>query len=390
MVVAALGLVIAALPVFLVGGIAVQIRADLGFSETMLGAVITAFFVAVTLASIPGGRLSDRIGARRALIAGTSVTAVALGIVAVAQSWVGIAVGLAVAGLALGITEPGIALVVARLVPGGRQGLAFGIKEAAVPGSTLLAGVAVPSIALTVGWRWAFGAAALLVPVMWLIVPRDGERRYTRDTAGLLEESSKPPAMPLSIVAAGAGLGVAAVTAMSAFLVEAAVAAGLAPGRAGLLLSAGSVAGVVGRVAVGWLADRTARPQLPVVALMLTGGAGALGLLALAGSPDAQRTAMLLVIGTVLAFSVGWGWTGLLFLSAVRSAPDAPAGAAGIALAGLSVGGAGGPLLFGYLVSTASFPAAWTAGSAMMVSGAGLIVVGNRLLARRVAVSGQR
>ena len=41
-------------------------------------------------------------------------------------------------------------------VPAGRQGLSFGVKQAAIPVSTLLAGAAVPTVALTLGWRWAF------------------------------------------------------------------------------------------------------------------------------------------------------------------------------------------------------------------------------------------
>ena len=46
----------------------------------------------------------------------------------------------------------------AQHVPARRQGLSFGVKQAAIPVSTLLAGAAVPTVALTAGWRWAFVA----------------------------------------------------------------------------------------------------------------------------------------------------------------------------------------------------------------------------------------
>ena len=65
---------------------------------------------------------------------------------------------LSAAANALGQLASNAAL--ARHVPAHRQGLSFGVKQAAIPVSTLLAGAAVPTIALTAGWRWAFVAAA--------------------------------------------------------------------------------------------------------------------------------------------------------------------------------------------------------------------------------------
>lgn len=397
MAAASLGLVLAALPVFLVGGLAVQVRQELGFGETALGATITAFFVAAGLASIPGGRLSDALGPRRSIRVGTLLTAAALLLLAVAAGWAGVLAALALAGAALGLTEPGIAMLLARLLPPERQGLAFGVKEAAIPGATLLAGAAVPAVALTIGWRWAFGLAPALVPLLWALVPdtpgdKAGGREGTLVAVPAVEASrahADPPVGPLAVVAAGAGLGVAAMTAMGAFLVEALVAAGVPFGRAGLMLSAGSLTGIAGRVAVGWLADRRPKPQLPVVAVMLAVGAGALAVLAAAGSLGSSEGLAFLVVGALLAFSVGWAWTGLLFLSAVRASPASPGGAAGIALAGLSVGGAIGPLLFGVLVSAASFEAAWAAGAMATLAGAALVLTGDRLLARRAGARAQ-
>ena len=66
-----------------------------------------------------------------------------------------------------------------RQVPAGRQGLSFGVKQAAIPVSTLLAGAAVPVVALTVGWRWAFVLAACWLAAIGSCRPvnADGERR---------------------------------------------------------------------------------------------------------------------------------------------------------------------------------------------------------------------
>ena len=55
--------------------------------------------------------------------------------------------------------------------PPSRLGLSFGIKQAAIPIATLLAGVAVPTVALTVGWRWAYLIGAGLALLALLIAP---------------------------------------------------------------------------------------------------------------------------------------------------------------------------------------------------------------------------
>lgn len=72
------GLVLAALPVFLVGGLAVQIRADLGFSEAALGAAVSGALVIGACAAPIGGRLADRIGARAAVTCGSALSVAAL------------------------------------------------------------------------------------------------------------------------------------------------------------------------------------------------------------------------------------------------------------------------------------------------------------------------
>src|SRR5205823_1137887 len=66
-------------------------------------------------------------------------------------------------------------LTLARSVPAHRLGLSFGVKQAAIPLATLLAGAAVPAVALTVGWRWAYVIAAGLAVLALVGAPRAGE-----------------------------------------------------------------------------------------------------------------------------------------------------------------------------------------------------------------------
>jgi MFS family permease len=136
-------------PAFLTGGLAVQIRAEFGFGEGALGLAVAVFFAVSALASVASGRLVERVGSFLGMRLAAAVSAVS----ALAGSWWGLVACLVIGGLGNSISHPATHLFLARKVGEGRQGLAFGVKQAAIPAATLLAGLAVPSIATTVGWR---------------------------------------------------------------------------------------------------------------------------------------------------------------------------------------------------------------------------------------------
>jgi MFS family permease len=348
------GLVLAALPLFMVGGLAVQIKDEFGFTEAILGAAVTIGFVAGALSAPIGGRLADRVGPRRSIYLGSSISVASLaGLGLFTDGWGIMVAFLCLAGVGVAIIDPGLAILVDRAIPVGRQGLAFGVKEASIPASTLAAGIAVPAIALTVGWRWSFAIG--LLP--WLVVitllpsldirPRPSPKVDDDQTAG-----TPPRRWALLLVTAAGGLGTAAATGVGIFLTDSAVSMGLSPAGAGLLLATGSVAGVIARVGTGVVADRSGGPQFRLIAVMLAvgattmaiGGAGSIGLL---------------ILGTIGTFAGGWAWTGLYFLSLVKIYPERPGTVVGIATAGLGMGNAAGPLLFGVMASQFSIRAAW-------------------------------
>lgn len=384
----ATGLVLAALPVFLVGGLAVQIRADLGFDEAALGAAVTGSFVVGAVAAPVAGRLADRLGARWSiLLGGGFAVAGAAGVGLLATSWAVLAASLAVAGLGFSFMDPGLGILVAGTVPPSRQGVAFGVKEAAVPGATLLAGLAVPLVAVTVGWRWAFLLTA--APAVALVVLLSGVRLPTGLPTSMATPRATPAATPsatpaaatsddaagsrrlLVMIALVAGLGSAAASGVGVFLTESATASGLDPGAAGTLLAVASVAGVVARIGAGLRADHTQGSQLRLMQGMLAVGAGAM----LVGSTG---TVVALVVGAVGTFAAGWAWSGLLFLSLVRLRPDAPGRATGIGLSGLAIGNAAGPLAFGLLAQSVSYSAAWLGAAASAAAAAAVLGAARR------------
>ena len=82
----------------------------------------------------------------------------------------------------------------------------------------------------------------------------------------------------------------------------------------------------------------------------------ALGAVGIALLPSVSDPAI--IVGSLVAFTFGWGWSGLFTFAVVRRNPGAPAAATGITMTGIYVGAAAGPALFGF-VAEASFTAAW-------------------------------
>ena len=150
------------LPAYLAGALAPQIRAELGIGPAALGLALSACFISQSLFSARLGRIVDRLGAIASVRAAALATAIVAGTIAVATgSFAMLVVLLLAMGAVNGIAQLAATATVADSVPLRRQGVAFGIKEAAKPAATLLCGIAVP-LAVLIDWRWAFVACAVL------------------------------------------------------------------------------------------------------------------------------------------------------------------------------------------------------------------------------------
>jgi len=184
------------------------------------------------------------------------------------------------------------------------------------------------------------------------------------------------------LLAVGSGLAGGAGAAVATFIVPTGIVIGMGATAAGLVLSGASLGSIGVRLGAGWLVDR--RPQVIMnllVALLAAGFVGGVvlavaahlgaapvevdavaGAVAVTGeaAPAAPGVVALLVIGAVLVLGPGWGWTGLVFLTATRLTPERPAQASGAILAGLGGGGALFPLGAGWLVESIGFGWTWT------------------------------
>jgi MFS family permease len=369
--------VVSVLPMFLTAGLAVQIGDDLGFSASRLGTAPAAFFGAMVLTSPFAGRLVDALGAVRAIRGvGIAVAVLLMLIAATARSFPALLGFLALAGIANALAQPATNQLVAHRIPRVRQGFAFGAKYSAIPIASMLAGLAVPVLGLTVGWRWAFAffAVAALLAAVWPFGPAPAGPSRS-ELAGALDV--RLPQRLLLLLAVGVGMAAASGSSMAIFTVAGAVDSGWSEGDAGLIFAAASLAGVATRLVAGVRADRRGRNYLRGVAVMLA--AGALGVLLLAfGSP------VLFAAGAPLAFGAGWGWPGLFILAVVTLNRSAPAAATSLTQTGTSAGCVLGPLGFGLLVGHTSYTVAWLANGAVLLLAAGVILLGRRQVLRHL------
>lgn len=377
----ALAIVAAILPVFLLGSLSIEIRGELGYGEAAGGLILAGFFASSAIVSSRIGRLIDRVGPRMGFTASLSGTVVMQLLIAGAVRHPALLAAIAAgAGVCNATAQLSANVFVARDLPLHRQGVGFAVKQSAMPGAALVAGLALPTIALTVGWKWVFVLSSALALVA-LVVVRDRLPADARSDAGQgrgQTEEGGAPLGALTTLAVAAAFSTAAAITLGGFFVESAIDAGIEPGQAGLAFAVGSLISIIVRMAVGAAADRHPGNLLGVVAVMIALGA-------LTSALFTWRSPAMQIIGVPLAFGAGWAWPGLFNLSVVRASPDFPGRATGITQTGTYVGGAVGPILFGVIAESAGYAAAWWLAFGLGLGAAGAVLAGRSALARRGA-----
>ena len=355
------------LPVFLAGAMAVQIRDDLVFGAAGLGLAVAAYRGSAAVASPWLGPLADRLGATLSLRLAAAIAAVtSLGIALAANSRIALTAWLALGGLATALGQPAANRLVSNTVPPERLGAAFGIKQSAPPTASTLAGFGVPLLAVNYGWRSAYYVAAALAVALLLGAgrrPPAAVRRSAQQRAKV-KLANRPL---LVLLAVAFGLGTATSSSVTAFYVDAAAEAGSSPGFAGTILAASSIGAICVRVVTGWLSDRINRRHLWLCAGLLA--AGSIGVVGLASA-----TPTLMAISAPLALAGTWGFNGVFIYTVVRAYPASPGAVTGAVAPGALVGGAAGPLIFGVIAETWSYPTAFVLSAVLAVLAAAVMV----------------
>ena len=345
------------MPGFLAASVAPRIRADFVFGDSTLGLAVALFYVVSACGSVPAGRLVDRVGAAWGMRLAAGFTAAScLAVAALASSAASLTALMLIGGVANALGGPSVSALLKREVAVRRHGLAFGAQQAGAPLGALLAGLALPAVAIPVGWRWAFVGAAALALIAVACAPRTGATPH-RPAATVRRPQGFTSVHALgvaAVLASAAGVG------FVSFLVTYAVDSGVSEAGAGLLLAGVSLVATTSRIVLGVFADRADQEPLRPVAKMLVASAPGY-LLLTAGEPAVIAAAAL------LAGSLGWAWPGGLNLAVVQRSPEAPAWAVGVMMTGLFVGAIGGPLLTGFLAEHDLFTLAWIACAALVL-----------------------
>jgi MFS family permease len=358
------------LPGFLTASLAPRIRHDFTFGDSVLGLAVATFYLTCMVGSTPFGHLVERIGARRGMQVGAALTAVScLAIAALADSARALIVILVLAGLGNAIGGPAVSALLRRTVDTGRHGLAFGAQQSGASIGALLAGVALPAVAIPFGWRWAYAIAAALAIAAVAVAPAPAPGEPPKLRAH--PESAPHHLTSIRALAVAATLASAAGVGFIAFLVTYSIDQGIGEGAAGLLLGAVSLTATISRVGLGVVADRSGGDPLRLTAWILAGSAVGY-LLLIAGEPA------VIVIAALLVGSIGWSWPGTLTLAVVSRRQEAPAWAVGVMMSGLFAGAAGGPLLVGLLAEHEHFTAAWSLCAGLALAAAATIALTRR------------
>lgn len=378
--------ILGVLPVFLFAALFVMIREDIPLALTQLGLLTSVFYATAAISSVPAGVVCERLGPRWALRVSAAGSLVSLlGLSTVTRGFAEFVPWLVLGGIGDALSKPASNLGLGSLPKVRNLGLIFGIKQSAIPLTTMMAGAAVPLLGLTVGWRWTLvllGSATLVA--FGFADARSGLPRRRRTAAGAFNRRALSWDPPLVLIACGAGFGVAAGATMNAFYVESAVDIGLSTSAAGTALAACGGLTILTRLVAGTFIDRRkGETSFRTVGKMMLAGGAAVVALGLASSPA------VFVAVSVIAFSAAWGWNGMFHFVLVRRYLDSPAAVTGVVSLGIFCGATVGPAGFGFLAARGGRSAGWFLLGSFLVSAAVCLFAAGREIARRALEDGR-
>lgn len=317
------------------------LRAEFGFDQTAAGLLTTGIFLTHALMQIPGGRLADRLGATRVMLAALAWVAAGNVAIAFAGSYAALLFWKIVTGFGTGTCFA----AGARYTVGAFQGRSVHVAQGLYGGAVLLGSgfviFAVPQLLDAAGWRGAFaacgGVAALALANWAVLAARVGPAAHPAGTfAGML---MNPQLWLLGVVQMASFGLVVVVGAWITTLLRTGFEMPLK--TAGLVGSLVLLLGIASRPAGGWMLRRVRVTRLIRGSLLLN----ALGCLALAWG--GSRAVTLLAI-LMLGAGCGLPYAGVFNRAAALFPGRAGAAMGLVNMVGITMILAGAPLV-GYL-----------------------------------------
>jgi MFS family permease len=305
---------------------------DIGISATSVGIYIGLIYITSMFSSLWSGDFIGRYGALRVsqvclLICGVGLALAAVGSVPV------LILSALILGLGYGAVTPASSHILSRNAPASLMSFVFSIKQTGVPLGGAVAGAIVPALVVFAGWKNTaviVGAICGLGAILAQPIRRgiDSDRQPARRisfqgvTGPLRLVVTHRPLLRLAIISFFYGsMQLCLITYLVIYLTK---NIGMTLIAAGLSLSAAQIAGIVGRIVWGIIADRLLRPPL---VLGLIGIMMSLGAVATASfSSDWPLPAIWISIIVFGASAIGWN--GVYLAEAARLAPGGQVSAA--------------------------------------------------------------
>jgi MFS family permease len=358
-------------------------RLGIGFVER--GLALTVYAVATILAQLPMGWLADRFGSRRLLIAGMCLGGAAIGSIGLVHSYYWLLLAAAVNGIANAVYHPAdYAILSARVVPA-RIGRAFSVHTFAGYLGNAVAPPAMLLLATAFGPWVALIAAGLVGPLVAvpLLFTRQLDSVPSRMSAAPRRNGTAAPTSLWTPAILGLMLFFTLLTLSGSGIQNFSVVALMNAYRvpftlANLALTAYLALTALGVLAGGFVADMTQRHAEVAAASFVVNAA----LILLIGMASLGNFMLIAVLG-LAGFLSGVIMPSRDMLVRAAAPPDAIGRAFGIVTMGFGIGGAIGPMLFGWIMDHGAPRWVFGATAVFMLLTVALAMIGDRQASRR-------
>ena len=180
------------------GVLAPELQRVIGWNELQYGDIVTAFQAAYAIGLLLAGGFIDRVGTRIGYASAIGLWSLAT----IGHAAVRTVLGFGFARFMLGLSEaanfPAAIKTVAEWFPRKERALATGIFNSGANIGAIIAPLAAPWIAVTLGWQWAFiilGSLSALWVIPWMMIyrrPEDHPKLSVAELAYIRSDPSEP------------------------------------------------------------------------------------------------------------------------------------------------------------------------------------------------------
>jgi len=359
-----------------IGPLSPFLKEEMSLTNAQIGGLVSAAVFGNMASMLPAGWATDRFGIRRVLFIGEVFAGIFLLGMYLVPSYQAALIIMGIAGFGCGCLQPATTKGVLMWFPRRERAIVMGFKQTAVNIGGMLSAAILPTLAITMGWRFGFliiGGIAIAIGIMSYILYKDPPVATIVASSSTSNDgtvSSPPPVPGISLrefmkgrdmwLLAGAAFALVAVEfgVLNQLVLYLTEELQFTVVTAGALLALTEGGGVLGKPGGGFISDRVFNGSRKKV-YMIWGGIACIMCLLIALLGESLSWGLYPILFLFGITAIGWGGLNLTLVGEM----------AGVELAGrvtaivsfiTSGGVALGPPMFGYIVdTTGSYQLAW-------------------------------